>query len=181
MIGLPFEVVVSRFQEPSHSERLVEPIAFAEELAIEKGREVFERLGAKKMVLSADTIGILDDLVLEKPKDKDDARRMLRLMSGRKHVVVSSVALFVPGEVEPTTRSVRTEVVFKVISAAELEWYLDAEEYIDKSAAYAIQGKASLFIDSFYGDYFNVMGLPIRAVVEMMKKWLLFDNLDRGV
>ena len=169
MIGLKFEIVESNYQEPKHSDHLNDPREFAEMMAASKGKEVFERTGKKSLVLAADTIGVIGDTVLEKPKDKEDAKRMLKLMSGKKHIVITSVALFSPDEDRASVEAVSTEVYFREIKDDELKYYLDNEEYMDKAAAYAIQGMAAVFIEKFNGDYFNVVGLPIFTVFEMLK------------
>lgn len=168
MVGLDFEVVPSRYEEPSHSTRLIDPQSFAEELAFEKGREVYGRLQREVLVLAADTIGVLGDQVLEKPRDKEDARRMLQLLSGRQHTVITSIALFSPQR-QPVLESVSTKVSFYSMSEQDIEQYLLTGEYTDKAAAYAIQGSAAVFVEKIVGDYWNVVGLPIATVWKLLK------------
>lgn len=170
MVGFEFEVVPSLFQEPSHSTRLVDPQSFAEELAFEKGREVYSRVKKEVLVLAADTIGVMGNQVLEKPTDKEDARRMLRLLSGKQHTVITSIALFTP-DAEPRLESVSTKVNFHQLSEEDIEDYLKTEEYRDKAAAYAIQGSAAIFVQGIIGDYWNVVGLPIATVWAMIKAY----------
>jgi len=168
MVGLDFEVVPSWYEEPSHSTRLIDPQSFAEELAFEKGREVYGRLQREVLVLAADTIGVLGDQVLEKPKDKEDARRMLQLLSGRQHTVITSLALFSPQR-QPVLESVSTKVSFYPLTEEDIEQYLLTGEYTDKAAAYAIQGSAAVFVEKIIGDYWNVVGLPIATVWKLLK------------
>jgi septum formation protein len=170
MVGLDFEVIPSLYVEPSHSDHLVEAALFAQDVALGKGQEVFDRYENKHLVLSADTIGLIDDIVLEKPIDREDAKRMLKLMSGKTHAVLTAVALFIPGKAEPLLKTVTTQVSFRDLSGEEIEIYLDQEEYSDKAAAYAIQGKAAVFVERIEGEYFNVVGLPIVTVWEMLKE-----------
>lgn len=170
MVGLDFEIMPSLYEEPLHSSRLVDPQSFAEELAFEKGKEVYSRLEQESLVLSADTIGIIGQQVLEKPKDKEDARRMIQLLSGRQHEVITSVALFSPDQ-QPQIETVITKVSFLTLSPEDIEHYLSSEEYKDKAAAYAIQGKAAVFVDKILGDYWNVVGLPIATVWKLLKPY----------
>lgn len=171
MVGLDFEVVTSNYEEPNHSDHLTDVQVFAEEVAVGKGLEVFERLGKKNIVISADTLGIMGDLVLEKPIDREDAKRMLTMLAGKQHTILSSVAVFSPDEAAPLVRSVFTDVYFREISEAEIDVYLDNEAYLDKSASYAMQGKAAVFVEKIVGDYFNIIGLPIVAVWDILRKW----------
>ncbi|MDP3976143.1 MAG: Maf family protein [bacterium] len=168
IIGVDFEIIPSRFQEPLHSDVLCDPRRFAVDLALGKGQEVFDRMEKKKIVLSADSIGILGDLVLEKPRDRDHAKQMISQLAGKTHVVLTAVALFHPDR-EVQVRSVETKVSFKPISDAELESYLDAGEYVDKAASYAIQGKASLFVERIEGDFYNIVGLPVSTIYDLLK------------
>jgi septum formation protein len=170
MAGLAFEVVPSLYEEPSHSDHLVDPSLFVQQVAIGKGQEVFDRFEQGKIVLSADTVGLIDDSVLEKPLDRKDATRMLKLMSGKTHAVLTAVAIFSPGKKDPIVKTVTTQVSFRRLSEDEIETYLDYDEYSDKAAAYAIQGKAAIFVERIEGEYFNVVGLPIAAVWEMLKE-----------
>lgn len=170
MVGLQFTVIPSTYEEPEHSDHLTAPEVFAEEVTLGKGQEVFERTSRSSFVLSADTLGIIGDQVLEKPKDRDDAHRMLELMSGKQHTVLTVVALFSPENSEPQIEHIKTAVHFRELSREEIHTYLDQEEYLDKAAAYAIQGRASIFVKKIVGDYFNVVGLPISTVWSMLQK-----------
>lgn len=170
MVGLSFEVVPSTYHEPLHSQHLTAPEVFTQELACEKGKEVFHRIGKNKLVLAADTVGIIENEVLEKPKDRADAKRMLQLLSGRDHRVLTALALYSPGRQEPMLSTVETKVFFGHLDEQAIEKYLDGGEYADKAAAYAIQGKASVFVEKIEGDYFNVVGLPIATVWKMLKR-----------
>lgn len=170
MVGLKFEVVPSLYQEPSHSDHLVDPALFVQEVALGKGQEVFDRFEQQHLVLSADTIGLIGETVLEKPKDRADAKRMLQLMSGKTHQVLTGVALFSPEKPEPLIKVVTTQVTFRSLEDQEIESYLDTAEYSDKAAAYAIQGEAAVFVEKITGDFFNVVGLPVSTVWQMLKE-----------
>jgi len=123
------------------------------------------------LVLGADTVVAAGDEILGKASDKDDARRMLRLLSGKRHTVITAVALLC-GEVGfAESTAVRTEVFFRALDAEEIEHYLSFPEYEDKAGAYAVQGGAMTFIDRIDGCYYNVMGLPVTATLGLFKKF----------
>jgi septum formation protein len=132
--------------------------AYVRRLAEEKARA-----GAQKVpnvpVLGADTIGLCDGEVLQKPSGKDDAFRMLRRMSGNKHQVLSAVSLCC-GDRQSTRLSV-TDVWFRTLSDQELERYWDTGEPQDKAGSYAIQGRAAVFVEKLVGSYSGVVGLPL--------------------
>ena len=115
-------------------------------------------------VLAADTIVIIDGQVLGKPVDADDARRMLRLLAGREHTVMTAVHL---ASETSETRVERTVVEFAPLTDAEIDWYVASGEPMDKAGAYAIQGLASRFALRLDGSYSNVVGLPVAVVYQL--------------
>ena len=118
-------------------------------------------------VLGADTTVIVDHHILAKPVDAEDAKRMLRLLSGRAHLVSTGVCLI--GEGFEDVRVETTRVTFEALSDADVEMYVAHGEPLDKAGAYAIQGIASRWISRIEGCYFNVVGLPVALVCRMMK------------
>jgi septum formation protein len=120
-------------------------------------------------ILGADTIVVIDNQVLGKPGDEEDARRMLRLLSGREHVVMTGVCLLQAHGESPRSQIVvaRTLVEFAPISDSEIRWYIDSGEPWDKAGAYAVQGLASRFVTRIEGSYSNVVGLPVADVYAM--------------
>lgn len=166
--GVQHEVIPSPYLEPAHSDELKDPQVFAEEVALGKAMALKES-HPQKIILGADTIGIIEGHVLEKPKDREDAKRMLKLMSGKTHQVLTSFAICVPDK-PLHVESVITNVSFKALTEEEIEHYLDVADYADKAAAYAIQEEASLFVKHIEGEYFNVVGLPICRVAEVLKE-----------
>lgn len=142
------------------------PREYAIRLARDKARAVAaQNPGA--FVLGADTIVVADEHVLEKPADSADAARMLRLLSGRTHQVTTAVGLIGPGVEDTATET--TEVVMSVISEDEIRAYVATGEPLDKAGAYAIQGIASRWVTRIDGCYFNVVGLPVALVYDMLK------------
>ncbi len=122
----------------------------------------------REIVLAADTIVAAEGRLLGKPRDAGDARRMLERLSGRVHEVLTGVAVRTPdfrgAEVE------RTRVRFAELSAAEIEWYVDSGEPLDKAGAYAIQGLGALFVAEVDGNYSNVVGLPLPLTYRLLRE-----------
>jgi septum formation protein len=143
----------------------------AERLAREKTLTVFQKC-QQDLVLGADTVVVIDDLILGKPVDAADAARMLRILSGRTHEVITGVCLVAPGREVPNmcTASESTFVTMCEISEDEIRDYIASGEPMDKAGAYAIQGIASRWIPRIEGDYSNVVGLPVALVCSMLKK-----------
>jgi len=123
---------------------------------------------ANRFVLGADTIVVVDEDVLEKPLDHDDAARMLRLLSGRAHHVITGVSLVTPnGTID--TRTCTTQVLFRKLAEQEIQVYVTSNEPMDKAGAYAIQGGAADFAERMDGEYSNVVGLPLLLVAAMLQ------------
>ncbi|MCR5718743.1 MAG: Maf family protein [Oscillospiraceae bacterium] len=120
-------------------------------------------------VLGCDTIVILNDEIMGKPKDRDDAHRMLRALSGESHSVLTGCSLY-HGK-QTTVFTTETLVTFYPLSDAEIEAYLDTGEPFDKAGAYGIQGKGSLLVREIEGDYFNVVGLPVAALSRQLRQF----------
>lgn len=136
------------------------PIDYVQRLAREKAEA--SRETATEIVLGADTVVVVDGQVLEKPVDAADARRMLGLLSGREHSVITGICI-VHGEGAIVDHA-ETRVRFLPLSDAEIDAYVESGEPMDKAGAYAIQGLASKFVDRIDGCYFNVVGLPVSLV-----------------
>jgi septum formation protein len=158
------------------------PEDYARRLAREKARAVFRRY-PREIVLGADTIVVADSQVLGKPRDPADAVRMLRLLSGRSHRVITGVCLAYPlSQPELETRNSKLETVFEDVRAEttevwmrdlsenEIQEYVAGGEPMDKAGAYAIQGIASRWIFRIVGCYFNVVGLPVPLVYTMLEE-----------
>jgi septum formation protein len=162
---------VSIPEVPQPGER---PQAFAERMAREKALAV----GASALgnfVLGADTVVLVDGEILGKPRDRDDAGRMLHLLAGRSHRVITGVCLQTPqnqskDDSPPDVRSQTTLVTMDALTDAEILSYVATGEPMDKAGAYAIQGMASRWIPRIEGDYFNVVGLPVSLVWRMLRE-----------
>ena len=167
-VGWQFEAIAANIDE---TRRPAENAAnYVKRLAATKAGTVANLL-TEGLVLGADTIVVIDEQILLQPSDDDDARRMLKLLSGKWHEVLTGVALVRAGDLLQLQVAVETtRVRFAELSADEIDWYVSTGEPRGKAGAYGIQGKAALFIEEIQGDYFNVVGLPIRLVFELAGK-----------
>ena len=156
--------------EPAHvrEEPLPEekPLDYAQRLARDKAYAIFAR-HPDDAVLGADTVVVVDEHLLEKPVDERDAARMLQLLSGRAHQVITGVCL-IARAFEQTAAEI-TQVRFSPLSDAEIDAYVRTGEPMDKAGAYAIQGIASRGVERIEGCYFNVVGLPVPRVYRMLR------------
>lgn len=141
------------------------PEDYVRRLAREKADATWK--GPSEIALGADTVVVVDGLVLEKPRDGVDARRMLRMLAGRTHSVITGICLRASRDLVIDSES--TLVRFVELSDREIEEYVASGEPMDKAGAYAIQGLASKFVDRIEGCYFNVMGLPLARVYRHWK------------
>ena len=177
LLGLPFTVVPSSYEEPPAPSSPVDLPAFVTDLARHKARAVAQ-IEPDALVLGADTLVSLSvgavGVPLGKPIDTADACRMLRLLSGALHTVHTGVALFrsLPDGslTEPLCMAVRTEVRFRTLSDAMIADYVATGEPLDKAGAYGAQGYAAPFIESFTGDFYNVVGLPLCEVGRLLER-----------
>jgi septum formation protein len=163
--GIPFEIQPTQIAEdPLPGEGAKE---CAERLAREKALAI-ARLRSQDVVLGADTVVVIDNVILGKPADAADAARMLRMLAGREHQVITGVCLVVTGQLSVASET--TVVTMSEISENEIADYVATGEPMDKAGAYAIQGIASRWIPGIDGDYSNVVGLPVALVWRMLRR-----------
>lgn len=124
----------------------------------------------ENLIISADTVVAVDDEILGKPIDKEDARRMISLLSGKVHQVYTGVTISLNGKVK--TFSEKTDVEFFSLTENEIEEYISSSEPYDKAGAYGIQGKAGLLVKGINGDYYNVVGFPIARLKREIQEFL---------
>lgn len=161
MLGIPFRVEPAAVQEiPLPGEP---PLAYAQRLARDKARAV-----PGSLVLGADTIVVLDGAILEKPVDAADAVRMLGRLQGRQHEVITAICLLADGVAHEAAD--RTAVTFRPATEAFLAGYVATGEPMDKAGAYGIQGYGAALVERIEGDFFGVMGLPVRLVLELLER-----------
>lgn len=164
-IGVKFEIMISDKETDIDS---TDPIKACEKQAMQKALDIEEKAALKYkedyIIIAADTIVALEDTILGKPKDKEDAKLMLERISGKKHKVYTAVCVF--NSRLKTHKSFVEETAVEVaeLSKEDIDFYLSDDEAYDKAGAYAIQGLFSRYIVGIEGDYYNVMGLPVGRV-----------------
>ena len=166
-LGVKFEVVVADTDESSD---ISDPCLLVRALAEKKGRAVAEKIGCvdDTLIIASDTLVYAGGEFLGKPHDREDAFKMIKKLSGKAHIVVSGIYLNFCGK-EVTDASV-TKVIFDEMSDSEIDAYVDSPEPYDKAGGYAVQGLASVYIKGIEGDYFNVVGLPVNLLCNILKK-----------
>lgn len=163
-VGWEFEAVAANIDETRMGSE--DAVSYVKRLAQTKAETVAQRMPTQGPVLGADTVVVIDREIMGQPRDDDDAGRMLRRLSGKWHEVVTGIALVRAAQVSVDHET--TRVRFAELSAAEIDWYVSTGEPRDKAGAYAIQGRGGLFIEEIEGDYFNIVGLPVRLLYELM-------------
>ncbi|MGV8056829.1 MAG: Maf family protein [Smithellaceae bacterium] len=166
-VGLKFKTIPAHVNEDyidgesprQHVKRLAQDKAFA-----------IAHKHPDTWVLGADTIVVIDGLILGKPKNKKQARQMLERLSGRVHKVFTGFTLTHTASQVTKTKVIQSAVKFKPVSNEEMEWYASCDEPYDKAGGYAVQGKGAYFIQAISGSYTNVIGLPLCEVLEELKK-----------
>ncbi|MBQ9119217.1 MAG: septum formation protein Maf [Lachnospiraceae bacterium] len=184
-VGLVYEVIPSDFEEHAKADT---PQEYVRLLAYGKAKAVADMLKKNKtageclaensseepvMVIGADTVVVHRDVILQKPVDKEDAFRMLSALQGDVHEVDTGVAVLVQmpdGSHREKSFTVRTQVECYPVTKAELWKYLEDDEYADKAGGYAIQGRFAAYIKEIRGDYYNVVGLPVSALLQALKE-----------
>lgn len=176
-VGWDFEKIVADIDETEFENE--NPADYVQRLAKEKAEAVAVN-HLDRIVLGADTTVVIDNQIIGKPVDLDDARRMIKLLSGRTHEVLTGVAVSQMRNAEHGMRNEEnietkvgiqsTKVKFKELNDAEVEFLVKFGEPLDKAGAYAVQAQAALFIEGIEGDYWNVVGLPISLVYALLGK-----------
>lgn len=165
--GLKFKVMPSAFDESSIP--ICKPETYVQILAEKKAMDIAGRF-PEKWVIGADTIVVIDDMILGKPKSKDQARDMLKTLSGATHQVYTGYAIVCESSGKNHAATVKTDVIFKTLSEREIEWYINTDEPFDKAGAYAIQGLGTFLVKQIHGSYTNVVGLPVCEILETLIK-----------
>ena len=145
------------------------PCQMVMRLAFEKGMDVASRQKSD-LIISADTIVVLDNNILGKPKDEIQAREMIKSLSGRSHQVITGISLINLDNNKKIIDYVISNVKFKSLSEQDINDYIATKESLDKAGAYGIQGYGALLVDEIQGDYFNIVGLPISRLSDLLKK-----------
>ena len=171
-MGLSYEVVVSDVDEGGLNhmppKELVQALASLKANAVAKER-IYERQDA--LIIGADTVVVLNNKILGKPKDSQDAERMLRSLSGKKHIVYTGVSIIDSNANTEEVFAEKSIIHMKELTSEEIKEYVLTKEPLDKAGSYGIQGKGGVFVEKIEGDYFSVMGLPIAKLYDHLKKY----------
>ncbi len=163
--GIHFHSVTPDVSEPPASQA-ASPIEYCIENARLKALTLKDKY-PEKYILGADTIVLYEDRILGKPGNAESAYRILHMLSGREHVVVTGTCMVVPNSGTILNHEI-TRVTFRLLTDREITAYVDSGEPFDKAGAYGIQEKGALFVKSISGCYFNVVGLPVRPIVQCL-------------
>ncbi len=176
-IGLTFEVVPSNYEEDMTLPLLPEELTI--HLSKEKALAIADRY-PDAVIIGADTIIAFDEKVLGKAHTKEEVQRMLALLSGKKHSVVTGLTVIIPASIAQTqeriieTYASKNRVHFKTITQDEINWYIATGEPFGKAGGYAIQGFGAVFVNGIEGNYSGIVGLPVEAVYSILRSYDVF-------
>lgn len=177
VLKIKYDVIESNADE-SVIEKACSPEVYVQKLAVLKATDVAKNTSKSALIIGADTIVEFNGEFLGKPKTKDDAYKMISMLSNNKHCVYTGICVLNSATMEFTSTYERTEVIFRKIEHNEIMKYIESKEQFDKAGAYAIQGLASCFVKGIVGDYNNVVGLPLYKLSKVLKEDFNFDILD---
>ncbi len=165
-LGLKFKAVPSGFLE---DEAIKDPFELVKRNSEGKANAV-KKNHSNAIIIAADTVVFAENEILEKPRDIEDARRILNILSGSTHIVMTGICLFDARNNKSFFDVAKTEVKIEKLSEEVIEGYIKSQEGFGKAGAYAIQGLGSMFVKEIKGDYFNVVGLPVYLLRKMLFK-----------
>lgn len=177
-IGFNLEVRKPNVSEEEIISKINDPIELVTRLSSEKAHSVW-RGGDKTLIVAADTIVYVDGKLLGKPNDVNDAINMLRMLSGREHAVYTGFTIIDTKNNKAISDYDVTKVKFRELSEREIQWYISTKEPFGKAGAYAIQGRAAVFVERITGDFFNVVGFPVAKFVKRLtvEGYSIYDYL----
>jgi len=170
-IGLRFKVEPSNYEENIRS--ALEPHELAQKISLQKA-EVVASKHKDAIVIAADTFIVFGGQILGKPGTEKEARKMLKMISGKSHSVITGLSIIDTGKNKKLSKSVETKIHMRKLTPAEINAYVESKEPLDKAGAYAIQGLGAVFVEKIEGDYFNVIGLPLSALTEALKEFGIY-------
>lgn len=176
-IGLEYDVVVSDADESKISADKLPPAVYVQELALLKATAAAKSADKNCLIIAADTVVCSDGVIFGKPKNREEAAQMLRTLSGKAHSVFTGICVMRTKDAFSCCSAEETKVYFKELSDGMINGYVESGEPMDKAGAYGIQGLGAILIDKIEGDYFNVVGLPVSRLAEMLWKEFDFDVL----
>lgn len=164
-----FDIVVSEFEE-KNVEFKGDVNRYVEEIALGKANAILNNISDDSIIISADTVVSFNNNILGKPKDEEDAFKMLKMLSGKTHEVYSAVCVINNKTKDIICDSFKTEVTFSEISDDRIKKYIESGSPLDKAGSYGIQDEAGVFVESIKGDYYNVVGLPLNGTYKMIER-----------
>ena len=167
-IGLKFQVAPSDF--PENLGQDLPPEGIVKYISIGKASAVAVKY-PDAVIIAADTIGVLKDRVIGKPHNAEEACEILKSLSGKTHRVITGLTVIDTASGRMLTRTIETKVRFKKLSDMEIQSYVKSGEPLDKAGAYAIQGMGALIVEEIKGDYYNVVGMPLNALADLLKEF----------
>lgn len=173
-VGLDFRVAVCDADE-SKIDKTIPVNMYVQELALLKAGEAAKLDLGDALIISADTVVFSEGEIMGKPKDEDDAKRMLLSLSGKTHSVFTGICVTRRRDLFSVCAAVETKVTFRKLSEDEIDSYVKTLEPLDKAGAYGIQGKAAVFVEKIDGDYLNIVGLPVAKLYEILQNDFEFD------
>lgn len=171
VLDRPFEICGVDIPEPVRKGEKPEAVVCA--LSFEKAFTAATQTGYEGCFIGSDTVVSVDGVIFGKPETREEARQMLEALSGRTHQVYTGLALVDLSKNVKVVKSVCTQVVFRTLTADLIEWYLNTGEYEGKAGAYGIQGYGSRLVECIEGDFFNVVGLPVAALDQLLTELAL--------
>jgi septum formation protein len=167
-LKLDFEIIPSSYVEPHDKTDF--SYAYVEDLAYNKALDVAKKQTQKAKVIGADTIVVIDNKILGKPKDKADAIQMLKNLSGKTHFVVTSIAVIDTPSMDYKIKSTTTYVTFEKLTDEQIEFYIENFKPFDKAGSYGIQELPEGYVKNFDGEFDNVIGLPSKTLLELLQE-----------
>lgn len=168
-VGLQFDIIESNVDESTVSKELP-PHFYVQELAMLKSTDIASKIKGSSYVIGADTVVVSNGKIIGKPQSFEDAFNMLSSFSGSSHKVISGISVTNSEDMTTVTDYCETEVVFYPMSDAEISDYINTYKPYDKAGAYGIQEYAGVFVEKINGDYYNVVGLPLSKLYQLLKK-----------
>lgn len=171
-IGLQFKICVPDVDETQVERKNIPAELYVQELALLKAGAAAGMVGYKRnmLVIAADTVVFKDQKILGKPQDETQAKAMLRMLSGAEHAVYTGICVLRASDGFSVCKAVRTAVRFKKLTDDKISRYIRTGEPMDKAGAYGIQGYGATLVEGIEGDYFNVVGLPLAALAELLER-----------
>ncbi len=164
-----FKVIVSNFNE-DEVEFKGDIESYVKEISLGKARDILHKVEEPSLIIGVDTVVSINNSVLGKPKDEEDAFNMLKMLSGNTHEVYSGITIINTKTNEILQEALGTKVTFSNLKDEEIRAYIETKEPLDKAGAYGIQGKGGVFVEEVNGCYYNIVGLPLNKLKSMIEK-----------